>query len=232
MEHYGQLRSLLEGQNVYRRLGEMFVRADERYNSGLFHFAKATAPSQHSDTYTLQLSIDDSVLKSIMKSLDCPESPYEFSVLPADILGQIYERFLGKIIRLAGTRVQIEDKPEVKKAGGVYYTPTYIVNYMVTRTLAPLLEDKTPAQVSGEDRRLKDNVPLRVLDPACGSGSFLIQAYQYLLDWYRDCYVDEGAEKHSKARPPRLHLAQNGEWKLTIGEKKRIPPLTHLRRGC
>ena len=59
-----------------------------------------------------------------------PDSPYEFSVLPADILGQVYEQFLGKTIRLTGGhQAKIEEKPEVRKAGGVYYTPTYIVDY-------------------------------------------------------------------------------------------------------
>lgn len=222
MEPYGRLRSLLDGKDVYSRLGEMFKRADERYNSGLFHFRKNDGSPETLDTFTLQLVIDDAALKAIVGRLYYPESPYEFSVLPADILGQIYERFLGKVIRLAGSRVHIEEKPEVKKAGGVYYTPTYIVNYMVSKTLAPLLVGRTPAQVSGEDRRFKDNIALRVLDPACGSGSFLIQAYQYLLDWYRDRYVDDGAEKHARARPPRLHSTSKGEWKLTIGEKKRI----------
>ena len=45
-------------------------------------------------------------------------------MLPADILGQVYEQFLGKVIRLtAGHRAVVEDKPEVRKAGGVFYTP-------------------------------------------------------------------------------------------------------------
>jgi hypothetical protein len=55
----------------------------------------------------------------VVQSLYYPESPYEFSVLPADILGQIYERFLGKTITIDRQRLRIEEKPEVKKAGGV-----------------------------------------------------------------------------------------------------------------
>ena len=71
-------------------------------------------------------------------------------MLPADILGHVYERFLGKVIRLTpGRQVKIEEKPEVRKAGGVYYTPTYIVDYIVRQTVGPLLEGKTPAQVGG-----------------------------------------------------------------------------------
>ena len=71
-------------------------------------------------------------LKDIIKNLYYPDSPYEFSVLSADILGQVYEQFLGKVIRLTeGHRAVVEEKPEVRKAGGIYYTPTYIVDYIV-----------------------------------------------------------------------------------------------------
>ncbi len=76
---------------------------------------KAESP----DELTPQLEIDDKILKEIIKNLYYPDSPFEFSVLPADILGQVYEQFLGKIIRLTeGHHAVIDDKPEVKKAGG------------------------------------------------------------------------------------------------------------------
>ena len=84
-----------------------------------------------------------------------------------------------------GRHVEVEPKPEVKKAGGVYYTPTYIVDYIVKNTVGKLVEGKTPKQLAR----------MRVLDPACGSGSFLIGTYQFLLNWYRDQYVNEGAAK-------------------------------------
>ena len=54
----------------------------------------------------------------------------------ANDLGQVYEQFLGKVIRLtAGHQAKVEEKPEVRKAGGVYYTPTYIVDYIVKNTV-------------------------------------------------------------------------------------------------
>src|SRR6266404_4217208 len=87
----------------------------------------------------------------------------------ADILGQIYERFLGKTITIERQRLKIEEKPAVKKAGGVYYTPTYIVNYIVAKAVGPLLEGRSPAQALGQDRRIKNPTPIRILDPACGS---------------------------------------------------------------
>ncbi len=73
----------------------------------------------------------------------------------------------------------VEDKPEVRKAGGVYYTPTYIVDYIVEKTVGKLLEGKRPGPRGGASR-------IKIVDPACGSGSFLIGAYTYLLDWHRD----------------------------------------------
>jgi type I restriction-modification system DNA methylase subunit len=140
------------------------------------------------DELTITLNIDDKVLKDILRNLYYPDSPYEFSVLPAEILGQVYEQFLGKVIRLtAGGQAKVEDKPEVKKAGGVYYTPTYIVDYIVEQTLGKLLAGLTP----------RDAAKLKICDPACGSGSFLLGAYQYLLDWHRDFYAADDPEKYT-----------------------------------
>jgi type I restriction-modification system DNA methylase subunit len=107
---------------------------------------------------TLGLSLDDRLLRGILNSLYYPESPYVFSKLPADMLGQIYEQFLGKLIRLTkGHRAKVDDKREVKKAGGVYYTPTYIVEYIVGNTVGDLVGGKTPKLVA----------KLKILDPAC-----------------------------------------------------------------
>jgi hypothetical protein len=213
IEPYGQFQGLLNGPGVYARLIEIFYRADDRYNSGLFHFRQEKDRTAPPDRLTLDLAIDDKALKEIFQGLYYPDSPYEFSVLPADILGRVYEQFLGKVIRLtAGHQAKVEDKPEVKKAGGVFYTPKTIVDYIVEATVGRLLEGRTPAQA---DR-------LRILDPACGSGSFLIQAYQRLLDGYRDRYVEGGPEKRTKGRRPVLYQAAGGEWRLTTAERKRI----------
>ncbi|MBU1743771.1 MAG: Eco57I restriction-modification methylase domain-containing protein [Proteobacteria bacterium] len=213
IEPYGQLQGLLNGPGVYKRLIEIFQRADDRYNSGLFHFRQEQGRAAPPDRLTLDLAIDDKALKEIFRGLYYPDSPYEFSVLPADILGRVYEQFLGKIIRLtAGHQAKVDDKPEVKKAGGVFYTPKYIVDYIVGETVGRLLEGRTIVQA---DR-------LRIIDPACGSGSFLIQAYQRLLDGYRDRYVAGGPERRAKGRRPVLYQAAGGEWRLTTAERKRI----------
>ena len=158
--------------------------------------------------------------------------------MPAEILGQIYEQFLGQVIRLdEGHQALVEDKPEVKKAGGVKYTPTYIVEAIVQKTLGPTLQGRTARQAA----------EISVLDPACGSGSFLIVAYQFLLDWHRDWYVQHllplmergwkpsspdirrllpeteagGRGRKREAELP-LYQARDGEWRLSTAERKRI----------
>jgi type I restriction-modification system DNA methylase subunit len=220
LEPFGQLRELLAGDGVYRRLSDAFEKADQRYNSGLFHFADEKDRRSHADKLTLSLDIDDRTVREIIGDLYYPKSPYEFAVFPADILGQVYEQFLGKVVRLtAGHRAVIEDKPDVKKAGGVYYTPSYVVNYIVARTIGPLLVGKRPSPAASSGRQSLD---LRILDPACGSGSFLLGAYQYLLDWHRDWYVEDSQKKWATGRAPALRQVENGEWRLTLGERKRI----------
>ncbi len=217
-ETVGQLQALLNGDSVYPRLVTLFNRADERYNSGLFHFVKEKDRDEAPDTLTPTLEVEDKTLKSIIKALYYPQSPYEFTMVSADILGSVYERFLGKVITLtAGHTAKIEEKPEVRKAGGVYYTPTYIVDYIVKNTVGKLLEGKTP----------REAVKLTVLDPACGSGSFLIAAYQFLLDWYLAQYTAADPAKRATGKGAVLRPDPAGDWKLTIAERKRIL-LDHL----
>ena len=205
IEPLNRLQGLTNGAGIYARLAHVFREADDRYNSGLFHFKAERGRAGSPDEFTLGLKVDDKVLKALILGLYYPESPYEFSVLPADILGQVYERFLGSVIRLtAGGQAKIEEKPEVKKAGGVYYTPTYIVDYIVRQTVGRLCENKAP----------KDVAKLSILDPACGSGSFLIGAYQYLLDWHLAWYAANEPEKHAKGKEPKVHRAGDG-WRLT-----------------
>ena len=246
IEEYGCLQKLLDGPDVYQRLLALFRRADTRYNSGIFHFSPEKGNDELPDTLTPGLVIDDAVLKQIIRRLYYPESPYEFSVISPVILGQVYEQFLGKVIRLtSGHQAKVEYKPEVKKAGGVFYTPQYIVDYIVRETVGELVKDRTPREVAS----------LRVLDPACGSGSFLLGAYQFLLDWHLEYYIHTLvpvlADKPATApevqallpepRPTsgkrrsagdgnlpiykdlnRVASRTRSDWKLTTAERKRI----------
>ena len=88
--------------HIYAELCRLFQQADARYNSGLFHFAKEKDESSAADLLTLGLKIDDKVLQDILQNLYYPDSPYVFREIPSDILGQVYERFLGKVIRTHG----------------------------------------------------------------------------------------------------------------------------------
>jgi predicted type IV restriction endonuclease len=213
IEHYGNLLALQTGENIYDRLKALFRQADDRYNSGLFHFQAEKGRGTPPDELTLALKIDDKDLKDLFKRLYYPDSPYEFSVISGDILGQVYEQFLGKVIRLtSGGHAKVDDKPEVKKAGGVYYTPTYVVDYIVKNTLGKLLVGKTP-------KTLKR---LSVLDPACGSGSFLLVAYQHLLDWYLKYYAATKPDSFAKGKNAKLFKVGKNEWRLTSSERKRI----------
>ncbi|MCK4398557.1 MAG: N-6 DNA methylase, partial [Methanophagales archaeon] len=203
IEHYGQLQTKAESGDVYTHLLNHFKLAESKYDSGIFDF--------DTDRITPGLSIDDRVLKTIIQSLYYPKSPYEFSVLGVEILGNVYEQFLGKVIRLtAGHQAKVETKPEVKKAGGVYYTPQYIVDYIVKNTVGKLVEGngKTPEEIAA----------IKILDPACGSGSFLIGAYTYLLRYHLDWYLNNKPKQHKDA----VFQVRENEWYLTTAEKKRI----------
>lgn len=210
IEPENQLLEIANNENSYDELCELFKRADTKYNSGLFHFKNEKEVISRPDDLTLSLAIDDKILKDIISNLYYPKSPYAFLYIPSDILGQVYERFLGKVIRLtAGHSAKVEEKPEVRKAGGVYYTPTYIVEYIVKNTVGKLVEKKSP----------KDIASLKIVDPACGSGTFLLGAYQFLLDWHLNWYVENEPEKAEKNKI----VVKVGEgYRLSTAKKKEI----------
>jgi type I restriction-modification system DNA methylase subunit len=125
-----------------------------------------------------EADVDSDLLAEIIENLYTPKSPYRFDAIGVELLGSIYERYLGSTIKVTAQRAKVEEKPEVRKAGGVYYTPKYIVDYIVKNTVGRQIEGKTPKQIE----------KLRILDPACGSGSFLLGAYQYLIDYHESYY--------------------------------------------
>ena len=208
IEGYRQLQKVsAEKENIYAKLKSLFAKCETRFNAGLFT----------NDDYLNSLKVQDKTLITIITELYYPICQYEFSVLPVEILGNIYERFLGKIIRFKrktknGHSVEIIEKPEVQKAGGVYYTPSYIVDYIVKETIGKKIEMLTPEKVS----------KLKVCDPACGSGSFLVGAYQYLLDWHLDYYYKEERRESSEKKGLIYKDDKTREYKLSIEEKRRI----------
>lgn len=199
IEPYGSLKSVLSYGDYYTSLFSLFRRADEKYNSGLFDFKR--------DRISETLKVDNKVLKTIIEELYYPKCPYEFSVLPIEILGSVYEQFLGKIIRITPAHhAKVEEKPEVRKAGGVYYTPQYVVDYIVRNTVGKLIEGKAPNDISS----------IKIVDPACGSGSFLIGALHYLFEYHRNFYNHNNYSRYKKNSP----LTPDGH--LSVSEKKRI----------
>ena len=202
IEIYGTLQNISGQNEIYKSLTGIFKKADEKYNSNLFKL----------NDLIINLNVDDKILKSIIKTLYYPECPYEFSILGIEILGNIYEQFLGKTIRLTeGHLAKVEEKPEVRKAGGVYYTPQYIVNYIVLNTVGEMIKDKSPEEIE----------KIRIVDPACGSGSFLLGAYDYLLKYHINYWTDDKNIKKA-LKEEKIYKLHENHYKLTIEEKQKI----------
>ena len=157
--------------------------------------------------FSEELVVSDDWLGGFLDELGDEESPYLFSYIPVEILGTIYERFLGKVVRPHGRGVTIEEKPEVRKAGGVYYTPRYIVEYIVGQTVGKLLAGRKP----------EDALKLRILDPACGSGSFLIRAFEEVSEHCQQWLTD-----HPDQRKKDWCWLEENTVHLTTRAKRRI----------
>ncbi len=177
-------------------------RLDNIYNGIVF---KSAAPLDDPG-----FAVDDAVFADMCERLAAENSPYNFDAIPIHILGSIYERFLGSVIRATDKRAVVEQKPEVRKAGGVYYTPEYVVRYIVQQTVGRLIAGKSPAEVAR----------LRFADIACGSGSFLLGVYDELLrhhaEWYNRPENDKRAKRDGCVR------TDDDLWRLSLAQRRAI----------
>ena len=169
-------KKLWEAKNetrAWKKVKEIFAFYDRNYDSKLFTYDPTNPKSVHlCDT----LDIDDDVIKIILNGLYRTKDDfvsYDFSAIDADVLGTVYEQYLGHILKKTEKRARLTENHVHKKEQGIYYTPTYIVDYIVRNTVGELLKEKKT-----------DIENIRVLDPACGSGSFLIKAFDVLNECY------------------------------------------------
>jgi type I restriction-modification system DNA methylase subunit len=117
---------------------------------------------------------------------------YDFSRMSRDIIGAVYERFLAHELRALEGRIVIEDTDELRKKEGAYYTPQYVVDYIVEQTLGekigPVVAEACSLLGYGNYRAacagIRQLRHLKVLDPAMGSGSFLLRAFDALVNAY------------------------------------------------
>jgi len=142
-------------QNFLNLLVPIFRVFDGKYNSNLF--IKHVCEKLHTTFDPFNKIIPD-LYADKEKGVK-----YRFDAIDADVLGNVYEQYLGYVQGREGGKSK-------RKKQGIYYTPTYIVDYIVQNTLGKLLEEKSLTEIEN----------IKVLDPACGSGSFLIRAFDVL----------------------------------------------------
>jgi type I restriction-modification system DNA methylase subunit len=123
---------------------------------------------------------------------------YDFSLMSSDVMGAVYEKFLAHRLTQNAGRIVIEDTDELRKKEGIYYTPRYIVDYIVAHTLGekikPVLAEAKSLlgckNFKAAYEKICELSQIKVLDPAMGSGSFLLGAFDALAAAYND-YNDE-----------------------------------------
>ncbi|MEK7676829.1 MAG: N-6 DNA methylase [Verrucomicrobiota bacterium] len=140
---------------------------------------------------------------------------YDFSRMSHDIMGSVYERFLAHRLLRDGGRIVIEDTDELRKKEGIYYTPQYIMDYLVEQTVGQcvkpvldaalrLVEEKKFSAAAAKIRELSQ---IKVLDPAMGSGSFLLRAFDFIVAAYERYNAATRAQKNGLRAAGELHDA-------------------------
>ncbi len=163
--------------SLYQAMTEKFRELDKVYDSNLF----SEHPFENWDEY-------DGATEKVIEKLYGEKGYYEydFKLMPADVLGTVYEHYLGyrlsktkpdkrKLIQSSGVELSKDSKK--RKEQGIYYTPTFVVDYIVRHALQPVLD---------KCKTYQDLINVKVLDPACGSGSFLLKALEVFNEKYKE----------------------------------------------
>ncbi len=196
-ENYESLKAI----TTYQDLRTMFAAADQKYDSGLFELLEED-----------RLTVSDSVIIEIFQSLYYPNNSYEFGVIDPYIIGQIYELFLDEdlVIREDG-HIETQEKPEVVDSQGAVNTPKNITDIIIEETLRPLYENKTPEEVA----------QYRIADICCGSGNFLLSAFEYIVNYHIEYYRNHDRE-NAERRGDIYQLAGSTNYILSYEKKRSI----------
>jgi len=189
---YHNLREIISDESkIKNELTELFKNADKKYNSGLF-----------SGDYII-FDLENSIIREIVEQLYYPQSPYSFSVVEPNLLGQIYELFLAEYLVLDKDKIVLTKKKEHINRD-IVTTPVEIVRYMVQKGLENLCKNKAPNEI----------LSLKIADIACGSGIFLIEVFDYLVKYCVKWYMDNNSGY--------LVTVNNGDKKLPFDDKRKI----------
>lgn len=175
----------IEGNRLMEALNEHRLRGKSLSHElhGIFNYYRKTYDSKlfgrtEDDIHEIdKLKLDDRVLAGIIDALYESKDGnvrYDFALIDANVLGNVYEQYLGTILRTTAKRAKLEKVGAHRKEQGIYYTPTYVVNFIARNTLGELIKGKSPEEVE----------KVRVIDLACGSGSFLLKAFDVLDEYH------------------------------------------------
>jgi len=173
LETYKTLLTFAD-KNDFNSLIKKFKEADKKYNAGLFN---------HPLTDEI-ISNNSSAFWTIIEHLYFPESSYSFSVFSSDILGNIYEIFLGEQLSIEDAEISIKKKPE-NVDRDIVTTPTFIIQDILRQTVVKHCEGKTDKEIINSS----------FADIACGSGAFLLETYQLIQDILIDYYLENDTKK-------------------------------------
>lgn len=181
MESWERTKINPDKRRLIRDFTNAFQDFDSVYNSELF----ARHPCE-------EWQISNEPLKEVIDNL----YDYRFEYLDADILGSIYEDYLGHAIADKAEGLELEDRADERREGGIFYTPVPVVEYLVESTLGERLEslmEDVRAELEGDNpdfeeasEAFEEIEDVRFLDVSCGSGSFLIKAYDKFVECYNE----------------------------------------------
>jgi hypothetical protein len=212
LEPLNQLKSLNESNHIYKSLLNIFEKANEKYNSGLFYFKPESSRNKGSlDSISFKIDIDDDVLTNILNNLYSEDQPINFSILFVTTIAQTYNIYINHIVNKSSGNTVSADYLKNHSIGG----KNTLVDLIIKNTHEDFLEGKKPGKRGSV-------TSVKILDLCCGSGLFLLKSFEYLLNWHLEEYINLYTRGEFPKDSLPINKLEDDHWQLSWEEKKRI----------
>jgi len=211
LEPVDHLKNIFDKDYIYKSLLNIFEKANEKYNSGLFYFKKESGRNTDSlDLITFNIVVDDIVLAKILNQFYSEDQPIDFCTISVNTIATSFDIFIKHILDKNSDDAISQNYLNNYSA----FEKNALIDLTINKSHTDLLEGKKLGKRSSIGST-------KILDPCCGAGLYLLKSFDYLINWHLEEYLNLKKEKSSSTILPIKKMG-DGHWQLSWEEKKQI----------
>ena len=212
LEPVNQLKTLLDNKNIFKSLLNVFEKANEKYNSGLFYFQQESGRNVDSlDLVSFKIDVDQNVLSSIINQLYSDDQAINYCIISVGTIATAYDIYIKHIIDKSNNNSVSNEHLKNYSAS----EKNALIDLTIKKSHTEFLEGRKPGRRSSV-------TSTKILDPCCGSGLYLLKSFEFLINWHLEEYLKIKQSEDSANLNLPIKKMEDGHWQLSWDEKKQI----------